>query len=178
MLWDFHYRGIFFNRWITRFSTFEGFGNVGGMVWWYLCFARFSSIARLGLRRFHHQTSGVCCSAVGGTGFAVGGIVVGDLISVVTGVLLGVTPNNGMFVTPINVFSAACESGIGGYDFPRVNGGNMVWFSRISISSSPSIPGVIHISLLRHPSLARGTPVPQSQSFALSTIFLLVVFFN
>ena len=33
-------------------------------------------------------------STVGGTGFAVGGIVAGDLIPVVTGVLLGITPNN------------------------------------------------------------------------------------
>ena len=50
-------------------------------------------------------------SAVSGTDFAVGSMVVGDLTSVVTGVLLGVTPNNGMFVTQINVFSAACGGG-------------------------------------------------------------------
>ena len=50
-------------------------------------------------------------SAVSETDFAVGGMVVGDLTSVVTGVLLGVTPNNGMFVMPINVFAAACGGG-------------------------------------------------------------------
>ena len=50
-------------------------------------------------------------SAVSGTDFAVGGMVVGDLTSVVIGEFFGVTPNNGIFVTPIYVFSAACGGG-------------------------------------------------------------------
>ena len=48
--------------------------------------------------------------------------------------------------------------------------------SCISIRSSPNIPLEIHFALSRQPSHAKGIPVPQSLSFAHSTIVLLPVF--
>ena len=50
-------------------------------------------------------------NVVDGPDFVVGSVFVDYIISDVAGVSLGVTPSNGVFVTPINVFAAVCVVG-------------------------------------------------------------------